>query len=439
MAVLAAVLALVGFLACDQDDADSDEEKSSFSFPTRLAATPDPEDPDGVYLFAINYLSGTLTVMDVYGNEDDILYRDGNKEKSDDPLDIGDFPVSLAVSPDGDRVFFCGAGGGNLHVLDVPAFTTRAIDVQLGPCEMAVVGEALILADPREPRLLSLDLETESVTLETALTETPVAVATGSGASTVWVTTREGSLWRYRASDLTPDGDPVSLSGTPTRIAPSPGGDEVFVINRDPALLHRLDAQTLEENAAPLELPADPLGLLAVPDGRWVYIACADSQLYVYDRESGRACGASATVPEFHDTGALSDPVIEEVIAKDCVAREEEWTVTYDQSEREWVVEGERSDKQHARAYLDRSYVSDDGAIQFTIRSGALAPSDGDEFTFETDAGIEPIRLGLLPDGMAAVPDYDDPEFYIIWIANTLSDNLTHVTTDEHDNLGSVR
>lgn len=436
--------------ACSESGGNEEEDKN-FQFPTRLAITPDPDNENGVYLFALNYLGGTASILNVFENEDSFAKRHGDKSLDDRYLDVGDYPADLALSESGDRVFICSAQGGDLNVLDVkPAgsvdqFSTRKLTLEqdgdrisVGPCNMISSGSLIYIADQDKQRLLVLDAETETLTAAADLDEMPESLIVSTNGADLYLTTAQANLWRYDAATLTAVGEPLFLDGAPTRLALDEVSKRLFVINREPAALHRINAESLTEIGTPIELAGIPSNLLIVPGGKWIYVACLNGQVYVYDRSIGHFCGASATVPQFKDRGAISDPTIEQVIAKDCVAREQEWSVKYDQSERRFIVRGDKSGKQSTRAYLDQTYISDNGSIQFTINSGTRAPSDKDEFTFETDPGIGPIRIGQLPDGMVAVPDYDDPEFYIIWIANTLSDNLNHITTDEHENLGSV-
>lgn len=80
----------------------------------------------------------------------------------------------------------------------------------------------------------------------------------------------------------------------------------------------------------------------------------------------------------------------EQVVTSSCggVTRSETWSVTYDSASLSWVVEGSESGVQAARAVEDRRYVSDTGAISFLLLSGALPPSDGDRFEFQTRSGL---------------------------------------------------
>lgn len=66
----------------------------------------------------------------------------------------------------------------------------------------------------------------------------------------------------------------------------------------------------------------------------------------------------------------------------------EEWTLTYDGIAGNWEVEGSRSGIQQARAYEDQRYISDEGALTFTILSGTIPSVDGDQYSFTSDDGV---------------------------------------------------
>jgi hypothetical protein len=406
-----------------------------------MVASPDLQNPEGVYLFVLNEFGGTMSVVDVRLNDNKILWAHQSKDDADPStfLDVGDYPVDLAVTAQGDRVFVCNASDEVLRAVDVGTWTVRRLDIPIGPCEMATVGDSIWIADPAEGRIVVLDPETESIADEIPLDETPVSLTASADGGAVFLTRGDDTLVKLDAETFSVLAGPVPFDGHPTRMAVPPAGDTLFVADDEPSRLHQLDPDTLAAVAAPLDIPGRLRNLLATPDNRWVYMVSDDGLAYVFSRRTGRTCNSYATRPEFEDVGAISDPTLTEVQVEDCRIHDEEWEVRYDQQEREWVVEGEKSGKQINRAQLDRTYVSDDGALQFVIEAGTRAPSDGDLFRFDTDPGISPIRVGSLPDGMAVIPDYDEPEYWIVWIANSLSDNLNNITTHKHELIGSLR
>ncbi len=106
---------------------------------------------------------------------------------------------------------------------------------------------------------------------------------------------------------------------------------------------------------------------------------------------------------QFSDVGNYSSPEILEddatlrrVMTSSCggVAQTERWTVTYDEIEGKYAVEGTLSGLQENYAIEDQRYVSDDGSVSFTIIAGNAPTTDGDTFIFNTDEGI--LRMDSL-------------------------------------------
>ena len=433
------LLALLAFaLASCEGDNGSDDLDPAYRVPTRMVVTPTLSDDLPYYLFTINNMSGTMTVLDVRLNVNDLVLEEGDKDKDEDLPDIGDYPTDLAADPTGERVFVCNALGERMWVMEVPELTTRPLDIAVGPCEMTLAGESIAIADARSQKVLLLDLATETITAEAEIDGRPRAIAAHPDGTAVYVTTDQATITKIGLPGLETQAGPLFLDGDPTRMDVSPDGTDLYVVNRSPARMHRLDPDDLSTLAPVIDVPARPVDVLFTPENQWAYVDAEDSFVYVYDRAEGRFCVSTVTEPVFKDEGAVSDPVMEELVIEDCRVDAEEWTVEYDQPSREWIVEGDDTGRQTRTATLDTTYLSDDGSIQFLIRSGTRAPSDGDRFVFETDEGIDPLRVGVLPDGMVSVPDFQEPDYSFVFVANSLSDSLTEIHTKDHEDEGDL-
>ena len=79
--------------------------------------------------------------------------------------------------------------------------------------------------------------------------------------------------------------------------------------------------------------------------------------------------------------------------------RTESWTVLFDAIDGNFVVEGSKSGEQENRAYLDERYISDNGAISFSIISGNYPPTDGDQYVFSTSSGFLKVSDVLTTTG----------------------------------------
>lgn len=183
-----------------------------------------------------------------------------------------------------------------------------------------------------------------------------------------------------------------------------------------------IDVNPLDEIPGGLQLESPIVGLSATPDrvllqeyndvgnrviGKAVAATMYNGSLVLLEADTG--CAAldfeGPHVPmnqgfesiQFNDVGNTSNPdmLVDESTARriqtsSCggVVRTEEWSVTFDEVNGNWEVEGSLSDIQQHRAVEGERYVSDDGSISFTMVAGVQPASDGDNFFFYTDEGI---------------------------------------------------
>lgn len=151
-------------------------------------------------------------------------------------------------------------------------------------------------------------------------------------------------------------------------------------------------------------------------DGSLVMVDAATGCL-VNDIQGARLTTSSGVeeVP-FTDRGAQSTPALQaddatgrKVVTTTCggLMRTETWTIIYDGSAGNWVVEGSVTGRQQARLYEDSRYVSDNGGFSILVLSGPLASTDGDEFEFSSEEGI--LRLDGVTDARAGETTFDAP------------------------------
>ncbi len=116
----------------------------------------------------------------------------------------------------------------------------------------------------------------------------------------------------------------------------------------------------------------------------------------------------SSSEYSFTNVGDSSNPTIfandatgQSITTPTCggVLLEEDWTLTYDGAEGNWIVEGDISGVQVNRAWEDQRYLSDDGALSFTLLAGSLPTTDGDIFTFRSQDNVLRISSISRPSG----------------------------------------
>lgn len=157
-------------------------------------------------------------------------------------------------------------------------------------------------------------------------------------------------------------------------------------------------------------------------------IAVSTSDGYLFQLDATTGCGAtdlrgphgpnqlwstSDAYASLNDNGAESDSALwidgysgEQATFSSCggVTQSESWTISYDAASTSWTVTGNHSGLQEAHAYDDVRYLSDDGAISFLVVSGALPPTDGDQFLLSVDSGLLSFK-GIDTDTDGAIDD----------------------------------
>jgi hypothetical protein len=140
----------------------------------------------------------------------------------------------------------------------------------------------------------------------------------------------------------------------------------------------------------------EPVVAVSLFSGRMVLLQ-ADTGCLAQDEEGPRSLEGSSDEFDFQDLGAESAPYLWadeatglHVAVNSCagIARSEEWKVVYDEADQSWWVDGGDSGTQAGRAYNDERYVSDEGAISFTVMSGVAPATDGDTWYLRVDDGV---------------------------------------------------
>jgi len=295
--------------------------------------------------------------------------------------------------------------------------------------------------------VFDLDARIELGTVPLPAEAVPFRLAADSGAARIWVTdTAADRLFEIDLDAVDPSLSAVtelSMPGLVADLAWQGDGtyDHLFVAL---ASQNRLDLYDLDSGAFvdvnPVTVEVDGIrfdspivGLASSHDAveldhttswggvtheRVVAVATFAGDLWVAEGPTGclarDATGpfaiASASLDE--DAGSLSNPTMDDtgstgrpVQVSPCggVVRDEEWRVTYLESQGHWVVEGALSGLQDNVAHEDERYVSDSGAISFLIRAGTQPSTDGDQFSFETVAGLVVADGDVTQDGRRAI------------------------------------
>ena len=418
-----------------------------FRGPTAMAVTPDPNDLRGVFLYVLNSQGDTLTVLDTKFRH--IFKHHSDDEERMDIVRLGDAPYDIAITQDGNWLLITDAQDGLIRrVMAQPPYEVMETGIMvragkivlpLGQPENREAVAYVTSPDTLELVQIAVGQTNQVETGRISLPDEPVAIAATLDQTLLAITSRAGFLYFVDTETFELlDEDTIFLGGLPGNMQFDTDGDFLFVVNNDPPQIQVVDAnsRTLEETEVLFDEPLSDLGLTR--DGEMAYITSQAGRVYVFSTRHHRACGASYGRIFFTDQWPQSNPELLDLEVFDCVTRDEQWYAEYQSKTDDWEVTGTRSGVQTARAKTNQYYISDRGLVGFRILPGTRFPSDKDTFYFETDAGVEPIRVGLVPNGVATAPYWKEPEYDLVFIANTGTHNVSIIYTEDQVNVGAV-
>lgn len=431
-------------VGCGDDAATPEGGSGHFWGPTKMVVTPDETDLRGVYLYVVNSQGDSICVIDTKTRALVSGYVDDNERT--DVIWVGSAPKDIAITPDGSWVYVTDAVDGVLRKIEAHApfrVTTTSIVAKSGrilipQTEQNYRGPLAYITEPGTQILIQAALGADVVTATLDLPGTPAGMTVTPDGAMLLITTEQGDLVIVDTVNFeVMSSHTLNLEGRPGNLITDADGRMAFVLNNDPPQVQVVDLSdfSLTDDEIYFDIPLADL-VLGV-DGRYIYITSQTGKVLTFSVKFKRACGASVGRVFFHDQWPQSDPQLVDLSAYDCVTEDERWYVEYQPESNDWRVWGEKEREQVLRARANLYYVSDAGQVGFRIQEGERGPSEGDYFYFETNGGIEPIEVGLVPDGLAVTPYYLD-DSYLIFVANTGNHLISLISSDEFFQIDAI-
>ena len=261
---------------------------------------------------------GTLSVVDTT-----------NTAASAVQVDVGVYPVGVAVSPAGTRVYVTNFGSGTVSVIDtatnqiVPVNETltnnAGIVVGLGPYGIAVnpSGAKVYVANSISNSVSVIDAVSNTAIKVVSVGSQPYGVAVSPAGSKVYVTNYAGNS----VSVINTANDSVeylvAINGLPFNkpygIAVNPAGTRVYVANEGAGTVSVINAAN-DTVLNTVNVGNSPRGLAVSPDGTKVYVVnSGDRTVSVIDATSGaylvtalEGMGELANFIAFNPAGTLA-------------------------------------------------------------------------------------------------------------------------------------
>ena len=284
------------------------------------------------------------------------------------PLQAGAHPGRIAVDRSGDLIYVADSVYNAVYELILDVEDPAASPLRVLPTEGPVVDLAWQSGETYEHLFVAVEGENRIDVLDLS--------------SDVWLD----------MNPATPERDGMNTESPVTGIAAPP----------DPVMLERV-GPTGEREMDRVVAISTFEGVLLTAEGATGCLAweTSDGPFGYTDLNSPFTDTGAGSNPTFDTSGVLGRAIAVNPCAG--LVEAQSWIVSFDGTEGNWIVEGQLTGIQEARAYSDQRYVNDDGTVSFTILSGTAPATDGDRFLFHVDAGFREVQGGFNRDGVTSL------------------------------------
>jgi YVTN family beta-propeller protein len=191
------------------------------------------------------------------------------------PIDAGNGPASIAITPDGRYAYVADAFGKTVSVIDVATGASESIEVGEGPFGAAITpdGGRVFVTDSTGEEVSVIDTQTKRVVGEIHLGTNPTGVAISPGGEFAYVTEAGASAVQVidtRTMEVV-GGAIEDVGQGPVGIEFTPDGATAYVVDRVSNEVSAIDTAT--RKVTPIELEGEgPRGIVVAPDGRKAFV-----------------------------------------------------------------------------------------------------------------------------------------------------------------------
>jgi len=222
--------------------------------------------PDGTRAYVANFESDSVSAIDAATNE-----------TVGEPIEVGNGPRGVAVAPDGERVYVANEISGNVSVIDTSVDETVGEPIAVGsdPQGIAVTpdGRWVYVANSNSASVSVIDTATgKTVGAPIAVGSAPLAVATAPDGSRVYVTNRVSESISVIDTATRSAIDTIQLSSFLIGIAIAPDGGRAYVTHWGPGTVSVIDTATDEPVGEPIKVGELAFGVAIAPDGKRAFV-----------------------------------------------------------------------------------------------------------------------------------------------------------------------
>jgi YVTN family beta-propeller protein len=265
--------------------------------PTSVAVT-----PDGKYAY----------VTDVFGKSVSVI-ETGLRRNVATIEEVGGSPFGIAITPDGRYAYVTDSGTDEVAVISTQAKQlVKAIKVGDGPTGIAIspTGKFAYVADRADSQVQVINTETMTITGEPIkVGEGPMGIEFTPG-GTAYVVDGEGkevSAINTATRKVTPI--PIGAkSERPRGITISPDGTEAFVVDPGAGLISVIDTGT-NKVTGEVEVKGEPEEVAFAANGKTVYVTESEpNQVQAINVETGKVAGSPIELGGGSPTGIALTP-----------------------------------------------------------------------------------------------------------------------------------
>jgi len=228
--------------------------------------------PDGARAYVANFGSDSVSVIETATNE-----------TVGEPIEVGDGPRGVAVAPNGKRVYVADEISGDVSVIDAASGEVVGEPIPVGsePEGIAVTpnGARVYVANSLSNDVSVIDAASgETVGEPIPVGSRPLAIAIAPNGARVYVTNRSSES--VSVIDAAGDSviDTIQLSSFLIGIAITPDGDRAYVAHYGPGTVSVIDTASDETIGEPIEVGELAFGVAIAPDGGRAYVVNEGSE-----------------------------------------------------------------------------------------------------------------------------------------------------------------
>jgi YVTN family beta-propeller protein len=227
-----------------------------------LASTLQCDSPTRTYAYIANPSSNNVSVIDTATNT--LIST----------VDVGQFPLGIAVTPDGKKVYVANSNSNNISVIGAATKTvTVTINAGNTPRGVAVTpnGKKVYVANYGSNNVSVIDTATNTVTATVNVGQFPLGVAVTTDGTKVYVANYGSNNVSVIDTVTNKVTVIVNVGKWPFGVAVTPDGTKVYVANSNSNNISVIDTATKNVTAT-VNVGGYPYGVAVTPDGTKVYV-----------------------------------------------------------------------------------------------------------------------------------------------------------------------